>query len=174
MPRGTGYVKGFPVHHDEVTVHPSSLPVIEISSRAPEHRDKVLKAFAELFSCVPADFVARAFDRPGQWKDLKAKLGSHISGHEGNRRGNKEPAAYSMHARRGERLDDLPKWQVLGLNHEDARELTFFFWLPFALDGYPELVLYYLQTQTGQIKFADDVSEFARARVIDEYLTIAR
>lgn len=169
---GYSFIRTSPIHHDYVTVHADA--TLEISSRTSEQRDQILKSFTQAVGLKASDFAIRAFDRPGQWKALQAALGAQIFGHQGNRRGKKEPAAYSMHAPRGEKLDDLPKWTALAMKHEDARELGFFFDLAFNVDGYPEYVFYYLNTHSGQIKFPEDLSEYARNRVLNEYLAIAR
>lgn len=174
IPNGYGFIKDTPIHHDWVTIHPLERPTIEITSRTAPQRDGILESLAAVVGVLRDQFVLRAFDRPGQWKELQAKLKSNICGHDGNRRKAKEPAAYSMHARRGERLDDLRLWSALSVKHEDARELGFFFDLPFTVDGYPEVVFYYIQTATGQIKFPPETSEYARRQVRYEYLQIAR
>lgn len=173
IPDGYGFRKGVPIHHDWVTVHATPNPTIEIAARTSDQRDIVMKALSDASGLKPDAFTLRAFDRPGQWKGLQAHFSAEICGHQGNRRAAKEPAAYSMHAKRGERLDDLTKWKALSVNHEDARELGFFSESLFNLDGYPEQVFYFLQTHTGQIKFPDDISEYARKQVVNEYLSIA-
>lgn len=160
------------IRHDYVVVD-GGKPVIEIATlTTPEHRDDVLNAFCNALGLVKNDFSLRAFDAPHQWKTLQAALSAYINGHGGNQRGRGKPVAYAMHAPRGERLDDLEKWKVLDIKHDEARELTFGFSLPSDIDDYPEDVYYNLKLATGEIKFPDDTSEAARRKVIDEYLEI--
>jgi hypothetical protein len=161
-----------PIHHDIVMIG-ASRPSIEISSRTDAQRDNILGALLRLLKKKPDAFQLHAFDRPSDWKKLQKKLAADIFKDDGNRDGKKEPAAYSMSARRGERLDDLPKWQALELKHEEARELGLFFTCYSHIDGYPEQVYYYIRTASGDLKFLDDVSESARNLVLDEYLKIA-
>jgi hypothetical protein len=170
---GYGFKKDTPIHHDWVLVYGSPAKV-EIASRTAEQLTNVLRTFASAGGLKPETFAPRAFETPSQWKALQAHFNAEVGGHKGNGRDRKEPADYSMHAKTGERLDDLPLWNVLKLAHDRARELRFHFTLPFHIDGYPELVVYYINTLTGQIKFPDDTSEYARSQVRNEYVAIAK
>jgi hypothetical protein len=171
---GFGFARRAPIHHDWVTVLPGTPPIVEVGGRTIEQRDAIFRSFRAALGLQAGDLVERAFSRPGQWQALQAVFGAQIFGHSGNRRVRTDPLAYSMHAGRTERLDDLPWWQLLGVQHERARELGFSFTLTNPIDGYPEVVVYYIRTATGQIKFLEDISEYARRRVLDEYIAIAR
>ncbi len=131
-----------------------------------------MTAFAAVLKSKPDRFQHRAIDHPGNWKALQQKLGAGIFQDDGIRTKVKEPAAYSVSARRGERLDDLPMWQAMGIKHEEARELGFFYTHRSPIDDYPEMVYFYLRAATGEIKFLEETSESPRKQVVSEYLKI--
>ena len=170
VPDGYDFKLDRPPHHDMILVG-ASPPLVEIYSRTAEQSGDLRRAFAHALGMKPEDFVEHAFDRPQHWKDLKEKVKAEIFLHNGNRVGDHQPAHYLM-ATKNEPLDDAPMWQALEVNHDEARELGFYFDFNHEFDGMTERVYYYIQTTTGQIKFLDVTSERARRLVLSEYLKI--
>jgi len=167
------FVNGSTIVHHSIFLRPMA-NVTLVEGKNEESRDQLFNEFCKAVDVKRDSFALRAFDRESQWQALKSALGAQVGGHAGTQRGYREPAAYSMHAAKGEGLDDLAKWKSLQIPHSGARELAFNFVLPHEIDGYPELVIYYLKLETGQIKFLSEISEYALRKVCDEYIKIAR
>lgn len=173
QPDGYGFRRANKINHDWILVR-GNPTTIEVQFQTPQDRDRIVNAFCAALAFTDGCFVDRSFTTPAQWKALQQKFNAEVGGHEGTGRDKTDPASYSMHAKKGERLADVPKWTVLNIEHEKARVLRFHFEEPYSLDGYPELVVYFINTVTGHIKFPDDISEYAVKRIRDEYLAIAR